>query len=129
MKFHHIGFVLRDAKKFENGLILGEKVKEVFDPVQYAKLSLYHNYSDSYIELIEPVNEKSFTWNFVQKNQQTPFHHLCYSVDTIEDIEFIKAKYRLIHVLGPIPALLFDNKEVVFCYTRAKTIVEFLITK
>jgi hypothetical protein len=33
----------------------------------------------------------------------------------------------MLKVLGPVPALLFEGREVVFYYTRNQQVVEFLI--
>ena len=50
-------------------------------------------------------------------------------VEVVDVVEFnnIQSKYRLIPILGPIPAKLFNNELVAFFYTRNKMIVEFLI--
>ena len=79
MKLHHIGYVVKDIVQYEKSLIFEKKVKELFDPVQNSKMALYENYSDSFIELIQPLNEESFTYNFLQKNGSS-YHHLCYEV-------------------------------------------------
>lgn len=127
MKFHHIGIIVHDIIEFESKMIYEDKICEVFDPLQNANLVLYRNFGNSFIELIQPVDETSFTWNFLQKNANFGFHHLCYEVKNLNILEEIKIKYKLISVLGPLPALLFNGKRVAFFYSRNKTIIEFLI--
>jgi methylmalonyl-CoA/ethylmalonyl-CoA epimerase len=126
MKLHHLGFVVQNIEQYEKRLIHNGKVKEIIDPIQKAKLSLYKGFGDYYIELIEPLSEDSFTWNFCTKTPNT-YHHSCFEVDSIEQVSDLAQNMRLIHLRGPIPALLFDNWQVVFYYDRNKNIIEFLI--
>ncbi len=126
MKLHHIGFVVEDIEKYENNMLFEAKINEIEDTIQNSKLSLYKNYTDSYIELIQPLNDSAFTYNFLQKNGDG-FHHLCYEVNAEQEIIEITKKLRLIKVLGPVPALLFDNRHVYFYYSRNKNIVEFIV--
>jgi methylmalonyl-CoA/ethylmalonyl-CoA epimerase len=126
MKLHHIGYVVKDIVQYEKSLIFEKKIKELFDPVQNSKMALYENYSDSFIELIQPLNEESFTYNFLQKNGSS-YHHLCYEVRSRDEMMGIVGNQKLIIVKGPIPAILFDNREVWFYYSRNKQVVEFVI--
>ncbi len=126
MKLHHIGFVVNDISKYEQLFLFEKKVKEIFDPIQNSQMALYTNFSNSFIELIQPLNEKSFTYNFMHKNGNC-YHHLCYEVYSNDDMNRIVRDQKLILVKGPLPALLFDNREVWFYYSRAKQILEFLI--
>ena len=126
MKLHHAGFIIDDIEKYETGLIFEEKVKEVVDPLQKSKLALYKNFAGSYIELIQPLTEDAFTSNFLQKNGNN-FHHFCYEVTSTGELEKIVKAKKLILVRGPVPAVLFDNRDVYFFYSRNKQIVEFLL--
>jgi hypothetical protein len=126
MIFHHTGLIVENLNNFESNLLYEEKLVEVFDPIQDAKLALYKNFGDSFIELIEPLSPKAFTWNYL-KRSIAPYHHFCYQVNNVNDLEHVKSKYRLIPILGLIPAVLFQGNDVAFFYTRNKMIIEFLI--
>lgn len=126
MKLHHIGFIVDNIERYEQQMPFGEKLKSVFDPVQNATLSLYSNFSDSFIELIEPKDESAFTFAFLAKNGNG-FHHLCYEVNSAEEMKNYCTENRYLLFKGPLKAILFDNKEVYFYYTRNKTIIEFLV--
>lgn len=126
MIFHHAGFVVNDIAKYEHNLLFEEKVREVVDPIQKAKLSLYKNFGNSHIELIEPLEESSFTWRALKKNGNM-FHHLCYEINTLDNLFDLQEKQRWIEILKPVPALLFDNKLVAFYLDRNKQIIEILI--
>jgi hypothetical protein len=127
MRFHHTGLIVESVSSFEAKMVYEEKLIEVFDPLQDAKLALYRNFGDSFIELIEPLSQKAFTWNFLKSRIVSPYHHFCYEVVDVVELNNIQSKYRLIPILGPIPAKLFNNELVAFFYTRNKMIVEFLI--
>jgi methylmalonyl-CoA/ethylmalonyl-CoA epimerase len=126
MQLHHSGFVVADLNKYAVQHPVGELIRIVDDPVQHARLALYRNHSDTFIEFIQPLNEQAFTWNALQKNGNH-FHHFCYQVNTLEKAETIAASFRMLKVLGPVPAILFDGKDVVFFYSRNQQVVEFLI--
>jgi methylmalonyl-CoA/ethylmalonyl-CoA epimerase len=128
IRLHHTGFVVENIDQYEKKMFFERKLKDVVDNVQNARLSLYENFAGSgvYIELIQPLNENAFTMNALKKNGNH-FNHFCYSVDSAEEMYEVAGKERLISVLGPVPALLFDNKNVAFYYGRNRQIIEFLI--
>ena len=126
MRLHHTGFIVKDIEKYQAKLICENKIGDIIDPVQNARLCLYKNYSDSFIELIQPLNEKSYSWNSLIKNGNQ-FAHFCYSLPNIEELESFTDKYKLLYLLGPIPAKLFSGKPVYFYYTKYKQVIEFLI--
>ena len=126
MKLHHIGYVVKDIGQYEKNLIVEKKIKELFDPVQNSNMALYLNYSDSLIELIQPLNEESFTYNFLHKNGSS-YHHLFYEIGSESELKGVVDDQKLIKVKGPIPAVLFDGRMVWFYYSRNKQIVEFVL--
>lgn len=126
MKLHHIGYIVKDIEQFEKSLLFEKKIKQLFDPVQNSQMALYSNFSDSFIELIQPLNEESFTYNFLQK-QGNSYHHLCYEVTDRDELMKVVADQKLIAIKGPLPAILFDNREVWFYFSRNRQIVEFVI--
>ena len=126
MKLHHIGYVVNDISWYEQNLLFEKKEKEIFDPVQNSIMALYTNFSNSYIELIQPLNEESFTYNFLKK-KGNGYHHLCYEVSSLEEMKQIAMEQKLILLKGPLPAILFNNREVWFYYSRNKHIIEFVI--
>ena len=121
MKIHHIGYVVKNIEKYKKNLVIDKIVKEVYDEIQQAKLSLIKS-ENIFIELIEPQNENSFTYNFLQKGGG--YHHLCYETTKEETEYFIKEK-KMIKVLDWVYAPLLDGN-VCFAYNRNKEIVEFV---
>ena len=126
MKLHHIGFVVQSIEHYEKQFIHNGKINEVVDIIQNAKIALYNGFGDYYLELIEPLNELSLTWNFLKSNKNS-FHHLCYNLDSFDFIKEFAEKRKLLHLFGPVNAILFNNKKVVFYYDRNRNIIEFLV--
>lgn len=126
LKLHHIGMIVKSIEMYEDKMFFQEKVKEVFDPIQNAKLALYTNFSDSYIELIEPINETSFTFNSLAKYGEH-MNHFCYEVANESSVKELVKKYNLLLFKGPLDAVLFDNRQVYFAMDKNKNIVEFVI--
>lgn len=124
MELHHIGYIVHDAEDLEwinPGLRL---IASVIDPLQEAKICLYKNQQSKLIELIQPLNEKSPVWNFLQKNGNQ-FHHHCYS-GTPEEVENYVNENDLVKVMGPMTAKIFAPMQVEFYIDKASNITEFI---
>lgn len=127
MNFHHLGIIVHSISGFESKMIYDKKIKEVFDPIQVATLAYYSNYGNTFLELIQPSNIKSPTWNFLQNIKSFGYHHLCYELEGLTELDEVVKQNRLIQISDPVPAILFEGKDVVFYYTRNKMIVEFIL--
>jgi methylmalonyl-CoA/ethylmalonyl-CoA epimerase len=128
MKLHHSGFIVDNIDNWEKNIIYEKKVADIIDPIQNARLALYTNYSNSFIELIQPINEIAYTWNSLKKFGNH-FNHFCYEVEDNAEFITVTSKIRMLKILGPIPALLFEGRQIYFYYTKNKQVVEFLINK
>lgn len=126
MKLHHFGWIVENIETWERNMIHNGKIAEVIDPIQKAKLALYDNFSDSCIELIEPLNESAYTYNSL-KNYGSHFHHICYVTDSESKMNEYAQQHRLLKFMGPIPALLFKNQNIYFFINKNKQIIEFVI--
>ena len=127
MQLHHIGYVVDNLELHFNSLPGLSVEKKIIDPFQNAEIILCNNQSSStYIELIKPLNDKSFTWNFLQNGGG--LHHICYDGLYLSQIEEKIAKHKMLKIRGPMHAVLFD-REVMFVVTRTKQIIEFIICK
>ena len=85
---------------------------------------MYKNQQDELIELIQPLNEKSPVWNFLQKNGNR-FHHYCYQGDR-KEIEKYIANHQLTKIMGPLTAKVFDPLQVEFYIDKNSNITEFI---
>lgn len=126
--FHHVGIIVKSIKEYEKKMLFEEKLNEVIDPIQKAKLSLYKNFSDSFLELIEPLSEDSPTYNALSKFGEH-LNHLCYTSESFQMVNELAEQNNWLQIFGPVPAVLFNNKEVVFYFTQNRQIIEFIIIK
>ena len=125
MNLHHVGLIVADIDYVANVIPRGELLNDVVDPIQGARLCLYENYGSSYLELIQPLNESSPTWNQLNK-YSNHINHFCYKISNRNDLDWHIEKLNLIKLSDWLTAALFPNHEVLFCYSRSKLVVEFL---
>tara|TARA_B100001059_G_C17757863_1_gene541014 strand:+ start:342 stop:719 length:378 start_codon:yes stop_codon:yes gene_type:complete len=125
MKIHHIGYVVENINNYADNFPYLQVNKIVKDIKQNARIGLFKNLDTKiFIELIEPLNQRSYTWGFLQKGGG--IHHICYINFNLKKIEIMKKKYKLFHLLGPINSKLFEKK-VIFFMTQEKQIIEFIL--
>lgn len=124
-KIHHVGYVAEDIETFKNSFVQMNLVSKILDVIQDAKIELLTVGDGSFVELIQPLSPKAFTWNFMRKNKQG-LHHICYEGYSLEEVEELITKTKMMKIRGPIPAILF-NRDVIFAMTRSRDIIEFII--
>jgi len=128
LKIHHIGIVVKDINAYLKNSQYCRSTEIVYDPAQHSNICLLRNiYNEPPIELIEPIDEKSTTYQHLIKSGNS-IHHFCYQVDSYENLGVYLAKHKLKQISGPIEATVFDQKVVVFAYSRNQGIVEFIIS-
>jgi hypothetical protein len=127
-KFHHIGIVVNSIEQYENQMLPAKKIKEVVDEIQNSKLALYENFNDSFIELIEPLNEKSTSINSLKK-YGNHLNHLCYKTGSFLELDKFMMMNKWMKAFGPVPAILFENKNVVFYLNRFGQLLEFILSE
>jgi len=85
---NHVGVAVPDieaAMDTYRTLYGATDITTPFDmPAQGVKVC-FVNLPNSQIELIEPLNEESPIWNFIQKNPKGGQHHVCFEVDDIHE--------------------------------------------
>lgn len=126
MLLHHVGIIVNDVEKAAEQLPKGKLINDVYDPLQDARLVLYENFGSSYLELIQPLTESSPTWNQLKVNNNH-INHFCYAGKSRDDVEILINDLNLLRVSRWMPAILFPDCEVMFCYSRAKIMLEFLV--
>ncbi len=124
-KIHHVGYVVEDIEIFKNSFVQMNLVSKIVDVIQDAKIELLTVGGGSFVELIQPLSPKAFTWNFMRKNKQG-LHHICYEGYSLVEVEELIAKTKMMKIRGPIPAILF-NRDVIFAMTRSRDIIEFIL--
>ncbi|WP_295715567.1 VOC family protein [Mucilaginibacter sp.] len=112
MKLHHIGVACKNIATEINSITKLHTVTAisatVFDPEQDAELALLTLSDGTQIELIAGKQVEII----VKKN--ISYYHLCFEVDDIyAEIERLSCEGALL-VSPPKPAILFNNRAVVF---------------
>lgn len=114
MKLDHIGIIVKsidDSLKIWQGLF-GLKlhmVKNVLDQkVKVAILKL----GETYIELIEPADQESSVYKFLEKRGEG-LHHLCFEVDDIEKM-LSEMKKNGIKLIDEAPRIGATGKKIAF---------------
>ena len=126
LKLHHVGIVVGDIEEYCSYQFLEQRSLIIEDPSQKALICFLNTKNDCLIELIQPTKEDSPTYNFL--SQGGGYHHLCYEISSLEKVDLLITQYRMLKIMGPLPAVAFYGAEVVFCYTRNKDIIEFVIS-
>lgn len=125
LSVHHVGYVVRSIPQYSAGLPGITLVNSVFDETQQANLSVYSCGEGSMIELIEPLNDRAYTWGHLQRAGEG-LHHICYHGASLDAVQAVMREHRMMKVLGPVPAPLF-GRDVMFAVTRSRAIIEFLL--
>jgi len=125
MKLVHIGIVVKNIDTYLINNVINESSEIVYDEIQDADITFIINQNSVIgIELIQPKSANSMVYNFLNKTGGG-LHHLCYEVDSVEEVERIVNKNNMIIIFGPAKAIALDNHIVIFAYTRNKELIEF----
>jgi len=116
----HIGYVVSDIsaalERFVDiyGFTLQSEV--IFDPAQQVNLVMMESTNNYNIELIQPIDEKSPSYDFMKKGGG--LHHFCYAVKNIEkSIKEMKENGHLL-IKRPIKAPLLNGRPVAFLFSK-----------
>ena len=120
MKFHHIGYLIENLKKYLKLSRINENDLITFsDKIQQAELHLV-KLPDGYIELIVPWEGSKLKEEL--KKKKNGFHHICYLSETKKEyLSFIK---NHIKVAGPYYSVMFKC-EIEFYY-KSGLIIEIV---
>ena len=124
---HHIGIVTKNIDKFLLNYPLSSHSKIIEDPNQKALITFINAGTDSLIELIQPLSNDSQTFLFSEKGGG--YHHVCFHIPSHDLLLGIIKKYKMIQISKPLPAIAMGNADIVFCLSRNKQLIEFVISK
>jgi len=101
---------VKRIEQYVDDSIYPEINKIVIDPIQNSKLGLIiMSGNNPNLELIEPINNKSTTYNYLKKTGGG-YHHICFEIETNNELENYFKRYKIKKIYGPVNAILFDNK-------------------
>ena len=124
MKTHHIGYLVKSTNHYLKKCFGEIKiVKQLYDPIQKAKLTLVELNSDILIELIEPNDEIDSDLKRELLKKGEGFHHICYICS--KESEYLKYKKTAHLLAGPFNSIMF-NSEIEF-YTQKYNLIEEIV--
>lgn len=129
MRLHHIGVI---TGKLEASTLfyesLGYSSSGIYvDSIQKARIVLMQRGNDPIIELITPNSPDSPAAGWIQRIQAGPYH-ICFEVvDLDAAITFLRGQL-LSQILGPVPAVAFNMRRVVFLWSSKSGLMELLET-
>jgi methylmalonyl-CoA/ethylmalonyl-CoA epimerase len=129
LRFHHVGVVTGSLEESQTLYTsLGYSASVIYDdPAQKARIVLMRRDQEPIIELIAPTNSESPAASWVQRIQAGPYH-TCYEVDELETVMAVLRRQGLFRTLGPIPAVAFNMRRVVFLWGARTGLIELLAT-
>jgi methylmalonyl-CoA/ethylmalonyl-CoA epimerase len=128
--FDHIGYVVDSIADYARSWLLpmypGTLIGETYeDPLQRVRVAFAEFPGHARLELIEPATPDSPVRKILTA-KRGGLHHLCYSVDDMEqELERFLANGCLM-ISRPKPAVAFDGRRVAFLYTPQRDIIEFV---
>ena len=130
MRFHHIGYAVREIQpyleRFLIPLLSPLRISPaVADPVQQVTVCFAEMPGGTVIELIEPLGEKSPVHAIIDRGRGG-LYHLCYEVDDL-DAQMTQFRAKGCLPLGkPVPATALDGRRIVFLLTPERDLIELL---
>jgi len=98
--------------------VLGAKVSAPEDLPSHGVTTVFVNLSNTKIELLQPLGQKSPIAKFLEKNPDGGIHHVCIEVeDVYAAVKSLKTGQQ-IRVLDPEPKIGAHGKPVVFLHPK-----------
>ena len=129
MNFHHFGIIVSDIKEASKNLKaifpIKKKTKIFTDKNWKVKILFLLDKSKVIYEIIEPLGKKSPVYNALKKNINI-LNHIAYeSINFEKDCKKL-IKQGLLPLTKAMSAVAFQNKKVIFFYTKEKFILELI---
>lgn len=127
LAIHHIGIVTKNIDSFLMNYPISYHSKIIEDPNQKALITFVNAGAGSLIELVQPLNQESQTFLFSRKGGG--YHHICFHISSTNKLKKIIKKFKMIQITQALPAVAMGGADIVFCLTRDKQLIEFVISE
>lgn len=133
MVIHHIGVVVRNIEghfqKYFCDALGYQEISETYRDETIGVFVAFINMNDKiYLELVQPIDDKSPVYNYLQKRGQS-LHHLCFEVDDINaECERLRSKNYMV-TFPPTPAVAFRGRNVAFLMSKDENYLIELLQK
>jgi methylmalonyl-CoA/ethylmalonyl-CoA epimerase len=128
LELDHIGYAVADIGEYLGGffgpLFKPRSISPVIeDPLQRVRVAFVTLEGGGRIELIEPIDDSSPV-SSILKAGRGGLYHLCFTADALDEtIEQFRQRGCMV-VSGPVPAIAFGGRKVVFLYTPQRDVIE-----
>lgn len=127
LKIHHIGCVVENIEQsisiYKNTLGFKECSKTTYVSSQDVNVCFVKIGENTYMELIEPLNETSAIAKLLKKKQS--YYHIGYLTEsfskTLEDLT-----NKGLHIITTFKSEAFNNKQCAFLYTEEMHMIEII---
>lgn len=129
LTIHHLGIIVKDIDKnidFYEKLGYTCSSELIVDTIQKNNIIFLKSPDKMQeLELIEPLNQDSSTYNF-----KPSYHHICYDVSNIPDFQEYFNKLRIGKIFSKrIVAPALNGREIVFALLNNGLFVEFILSR
>lgn len=131
MILHHVGYLVSSIDKVIRETSIFPIIKSKSDIHYDSNQDVYIMFiwsseeKNTCVELVEPGVENYSLRNQLKKKGDH-LYHVCYETKCFDRELTIFKKNGAIIVKNPIPAVAFENREVVFLYLRQGLLIELL---
>jgi len=129
LTFHHLGLAVTKPEKsvqFLGGI--GYHIQEsIYDPLQNVNLIMCTAKHAPDIEIVYPHTSPSVIHTLLNKKGEG-LYHSCYTTESLQktlDV-FRQQAIRIMTIQAPLPALLFENRQVSFYLVQGFGMIEIL---
>ena len=125
----HIGYVVSDISvamgRFVDLYGFSLRSDVVYDPAQAVNLVLLFSQNGYDVELIQPIDQHSPSYDFMQKGGG--LHHFCYAVEELDQtLARLKGNGHML-IRRPVPAVLMEGRRVAFLFSKVdKQVIELV---
>ena len=129
---HHTGLAVTSIEEklpfYLNALGMKQLTEIKYDPIQKVRVVLLGYTEDDshppFIELVEPSGSNTPIDRFLKQN--ISIYHYCIEVPNIDQALLKAREHKAIIIQQPVPAVLFNNRQIAWILTPDKYLIEFL---
>jgi methylmalonyl-CoA/ethylmalonyl-CoA epimerase len=129
LRLHHTGIAVRDIARHANAYVrdLGYEPRTgiIHDPAQQAYVQFLRlPGGEAYLELVQPDGPAAKLSQAVAKGGG--LHHVCYSVDDIDDACRLLKERGLFVIAAPAPAVAFEGRRIAWLIGKDVCLTELV---
>ena len=117
-RFHHLGIIIKEVNSTQYN-----SLKFIHDPIQKVNVAFYKMH-DLVLEIVVPASGNCLLLDALK--QKTFYHHICFSVQNIENAINNSSKYGIRRISPISPAVAFSNRSICWCIGKNYGLIELI---